>query len=279
MYQPPKIRAAMTSPMTQPTSPRRPMISTPLLPLPLPRALRARGRRRLLPRRRWRPALRLPRRTPAPRSALQRRPRQRGCGCATSAPPAPPRRRAGRRRTSGREEPPCRGRRTSYGSYSTCTSFPSQASMMVLRAKSGDRLAATEGAGKRSTIVPRECKMKPFLAALWLAAVPTVYGQWNYGPEHPGVTATGEAEIRVVPDLVEIALGVETRDAELGKARAANDAVVAAVIAMAKQHGIDAAHIKTDYVSIEPGYAVGAVNAYLYYVRKSVSISSTDVGS
>ena len=151
--------------------------------------------------------------------------------------------------------------------------------MMVLRAKSGDRLAATEGAGKRSTIVPRECKMKPFLAALWLAAVPTVYGQWNYGPEHPGVTATGEAEIRVVPDLVEIALGVETRDAELGKARAANDAVVAAVIAMAKQHGIDAAHIKTDYVSIEPGYAVGAVNAYLYYVRKSVSISSTDVGS
>src|SRR5215467_9748987 len=100
--------------------------------------------------------------------------------------------------------------------------------------------------------------MRRFLMVLWIAmAAPAVFAQWPSPSSETlrdGVTTSGEAEVRVVPDLVEIALGVETRDADLGKARRLNDDAVNAVIAEAKRHGVDAAHIKTDYVSIEPNF-------------------------
>jgi uncharacterized protein YggE len=61
--------------------------------------------------------------------------------------------------------------------------------------------------------------MKSLLVVLcFVFTVPIAVGQWYVGAESSntdGVTASGEAEIRVVPDLVEIALGVETRDSDL----------------------------------------------------------------
>jgi uncharacterized protein YggE len=125
--------------------------------------------------------------------------------------------------------------------------------------------------------------MKSLLVVLCLVStVPIAVGQWYVGTESSntdGVTAAGEVEIRVVPDLVEIALGVETRDSDLARARELNDTATAAVIAEAKRHGVDAAHITTDYLSIEPGYSVDALKPHVYFVRKSILVTSTDVAS
>ena len=126
--------------------------------------------------------------------------------------------------------------------------------------------------------------MKRLLAALAIAAfVPAAQAQWGYGrsDDRDGVTAMGEAEVRVVPDIVEIALGVESHDVELQKAREMNDAAINRIIDTAKRHGIDARHIKTDYVSIEPSYEYpyNARNPQTYIVRKSLVITSTDIGT
>src|SRR5689334_12075522 len=124
--------------------------------------------------------------------------------------------------------------------------------------------------------------MKVFFATLALTAVvSTAHAQWNLGSEgggaRDGVTTTGQAEVRVVPDQVEISLGVETREPELSKARKLNDDTVDAVIAAAKRHGIDAAHIKTDFVNIEPDYVWQTTAVRSYVVRKSLVITATDI--
>ena len=120
--------------------------------------------------------------------------------------------------------------------------------------------------------------MKGFLTALALTAiVSAAHAQSEGAAARDGVTATGQAEVRVVPDQVEISLGVETRDTELGRARKLNDDAVNAVIAAAKRHGVDAAHIKTDYVSIEPDYVWQSTSTRAYAVRKSLVVTATNI--
>lgn len=115
-------------------------------------------------------------------------------------------------------------------------------------------------------------------ALLMIAISPFAHAQWYANePARDGVTTTGEAEVRVAPDQVEIALGVETRDASLERARAKNDAATAAIIAAAKRDGVDAARIKTDFVNIEPEYRWDASVAGANMVRKSLVITLSDI--
>jgi uncharacterized protein YggE len=126
--------------------------------------------------------------------------------------------------------------------------------------------------------------MKTFLAALWLAAaVPAAYGQWviesaEARGARDGVTAIGEAEVRVPPDLVEIVVGVQTDNPELAKAVKENDAAVAAVIAEAKRHGVDPAHIQTEFINIWWDY-YGGGGLHTKTVGRTIVITSTDIAS
>jgi len=126
--------------------------------------------------------------------------------------------------------------------------------------------------------------MKSCFAILWLAAVvPAAYGQWVLdGADvraRDGVTATGEAEVRVAPDLVEIVVGVQTDDTDLARGQAANSAKVAEVIAEAKRHGVDPAHIQTEFVTIWFGYYAGSINGERQTVGRTIIITSTDLAS
>ena len=126
--------------------------------------------------------------------------------------------------------------------------------------------------------------MKTFLAALWLAAaVPAVYGQWvvesaEARGARDGVTTIGEAEVRVPPDLVEIVVGVQTDNPELAKAVKENGAAVVAVIAEAKRHDVDPAHIRTDFITIWWDY-YGGGGLRTKTVGRTIVITSTDVAS
>src|SRR5215831_12464336 len=74
-------------------------------------------------------------------------------------------------------------------------------------------------------------------------------------PEHkPSISVSGTAEIRVVPDEVNLRIGVETRDAKLDEAVKQNELRLAAVLKFLKDSNIDAKDIQTDYVQIEPVY-------------------------
>ena len=94
------------------------------------------------------------------------------------------------------------------------------------------------------------------------------------------ITVTGDAEVRVVPDEVILALGVETWNKDLNVAKGQNDEIVARVLALAAEYGIAAQHVQTDYVSIEPRYRNGYYEEsdfIGYFVHKTIVITLRDL--
>jgi len=124
------------------------------------------------------------------------------------------------------------------------------------------------------------------LAAVAAAALALilVLGAWTEAQPAAGsprlITVTGEAEVRVVPDEVILTLGVETWNKDLQAARGANDAIVARVLALAGQYGIEPRHVQTDYVSIEPRYRNGYYEErdfVGFFVNKTIVITLRDL--
>ena len=93
------------------------------------------------------------------------------------------------------------------------------------------------------------------------------------------ITVSGSAEVKVVPDLVVLTLGVETWDTDLASAKAKSDGVVQRVQALAKELKVEAKDIQTDYYRIEPRYEDSyAQRRFLgYYTWKSLAVTLRDV--
>ena len=93
------------------------------------------------------------------------------------------------------------------------------------------------------------------------------------------ISVAGEAEVRVVPDEVVLTIGVETAHEDLDVAKEENDARIAQVFAVAQGHGVEAKHIQTDHVSIEPRYHDSYEKRGFigYFVRRSVVITLRDL--
>ena len=100
-------------------------------------------------------------------------------------------------------------------------------------------------------------------------------------PEEPRlITVTGDAEVRVVPDEVILTLGVETWDKNMDVAKGENDRIVARVLALATEYGIEPEHVQTEYVNIEPRYRDGYYEErdfIGYFVRKTIVITLRDL--
>jgi hypothetical protein len=92
------------------------------------------------------------------------------------------------------------------------------------------------------------------------------------------IHVSGSAEVKVVPDKIEIVVGVETIGPVLRTAKAENDAAVERVLAAAKKNGIEAAKIQTDFVNITPQYSDKPERPIVgYAVRKSMLIETSDL--
>lgn len=93
------------------------------------------------------------------------------------------------------------------------------------------------------------------------------------------ISVSGDAEVRVVPDEVILALGVETSNVDLEAAKAENDRLAGATIAVVKEHGVEDKHIQTGHISIEPRYEYEYErrNFLGYFVRKSVVVTLRDL--
>ena len=98
-------------------------------------------------------------------------------------------------------------------------------------------------------------------------------------PERPSVMTSGSAEVRVVPDQVEVAVGVESVARDLRSAHAMNEQTVTKLMEIAKQHGIAKDRIQMDFINIEPDYSESRMNPVKYTVRRSMVITSREVGS
>lgn len=93
------------------------------------------------------------------------------------------------------------------------------------------------------------------------------------------ITVTGDAEVRVVPDEVILTIGVESWDRYLEAAKKLNDVRVEKVIEVARDHGVEAKHIQTEHISIQPRYDSSYPQLDLdgYFVRKTVVITLRDL--
>jgi len=112
--------------------------------------------------------------------------------------------------------------------------------------------------------------------ALFIACVSFAFGEEP--PPHT-ITVTGDAEVKVTPDQAILSLGVETYDMTQGIAKKQNDDAMKKIIATAKEKGIAAKDIQTDYISIEPlTSSNGNERLFLgYRVRNSLRLTINDM--
>jgi hypothetical protein len=91
------------------------------------------------------------------------------------------------------------------------------------------------------------------------------------------LNVTGDAEIKVVPDRVVMALGVEVHSKTLADARRENDDRVRKVIAAAAGLGVDRQDIQTDFVQLGVEHENDGLTVRYYYTRKSIVITLRDI--
>ncbi len=100
-----------------------------------------------------------------------------------------------------------------------------------------------------------------------------------YDPYHV-LSVSGDAEVRVAPNLVFLSLGVETRDAQLPQARAANDAAVKRVIQALQSLRVAPADIQTDFMNVHMQYNNITPTAIDFYsVEKEIAVYIRNVPS
>jgi uncharacterized protein len=96
------------------------------------------------------------------------------------------------------------------------------------------------------------------------------------------ITTSGSAEVRVAPSRVVLTFGVETFNPDLAVAKRDNDSRTSAIIALAKELGVEPKDVQTDYIFVEPEYQyVGnsetrAKKLMHYLVRKTVVVLLRD---
>lgn len=94
------------------------------------------------------------------------------------------------------------------------------------------------------------------------------------------ISVSGSAEVRVTPSLVNLVVGVETRNRSLTAAKAENDRRVQAVVRSMQALGVEPKDIQTDYIHVNPDYTTreDTITVLRYYnVRKTVAITLKDV--
>jgi uncharacterized protein YggE len=95
----------------------------------------------------------------------------------------------------------------------------------------------------------------------------------------PNIAVSGTAEIRVVPDEVNLRLAVESRDPKLDEAVKQNESRIAAVLKFLKDSGIESKDVQTDYVEIHPKFdREPQINPEFYLVRRNVGVRLRKVG-
>ena len=96
----------------------------------------------------------------------------------------------------------------------------------------------------------------------------------------PAIQVSGNAEVKVAPDLVDINFGVEVVSKDLLAAQEYMKKRVAAVIDCLKKQGIEDKDIQTDYISIKPDYGENTTKTTpnRYELNRAVRCTLRDTG-
>jgi len=97
--------------------------------------------------------------------------------------------------------------------------------------------------------------------------------------EVPVISTSGQATVYVVPDKVVVLLGVQTFDASLDKAKAANESASGQLVKAVRAAGVNQSDIGTDQLSVEIRYkdTHNYTDIEGYFVRRIYSVTIKDV--
>jgi uncharacterized protein YggE len=118
------------------------------------------------------------------------------------------------------------------------------------------------------------------MQALGIAALLTLIGSSVRAQAEPRlITVTGDADVRVPPDEVNVTLGVEMEDPDIVAAARKNADQVQRVVTMAKGFKIEPKDIGTDQLSLEKQteYVNGKTQFKGYRARRTVSLRLKDL--
>lgn len=108
--------------------------------------------------------------------------------------------------------------------------------------------------------------------ALILSSLPALSAAENQ-PAVRSVSVSGDAEVRVVPDIVVVTLGIETRNKNLAALKLVNDSRIKDIIARATASGIVQNDIRTDFLQLEPEYDNNPTpKVFLGYVQRTTLV-------
>jgi uncharacterized protein YggE len=88
------------------------------------------------------------------------------------------------------------------------------------------------------------------------------------------ITTSGDADVKVLPDRIELTLGIETRDKDLHVAKKQNSARLKKTMSVLHEMGIADKQIQTDYISIDPSYEWNRGTTVDYYVVQKTLVVS-----
>ncbi len=101
-------------------------------------------------------------------------------------------------------------------------------------------------------------------------------------PSPRSISVSGNADVRVAPDTVQILLAVESWEKTIAKAKEVNDDRLKKTLATAAKLGIEAKDTQTDNMHLEPMFENSSYNHKTsqpdgYSVRRSVAVTLRDV--
>jgi uncharacterized protein YggE len=97
-------------------------------------------------------------------------------------------------------------------------------------------------------------KQATILLSLIASLVALADARGQLSQAKPTISISGTAEVCVVPDEVNLRLGVETRDPTLDEAVKQNETHTTAVLKFLKDSGIESKDVQTDFIEIHPQY-------------------------
>lgn len=125
----------------------------------------------------------------------------------------------------------------------------------------------TKGKALVPAVVATMLVLAAGLAGSIALAQPSAVGSSN------SVSVSGSAQVALKPDIAYVTLGTTSADASAAKARTANDAAMAGVLAAVKAQGVDDKDIQTTNYSINPRYSSDGKTITGYEVNNSVRVT------
>lgn len=99
-------------------------------------------------------------------------------------------------------------------------------------------------------------------------------------PDHGTIAVSGTAQVLVVPDQVELRLGITTRNPDLIRAKSENDERIAAVLNKLKALGLGQRELQTDAIHVQPEYRTDGGNPPIltgYLVQRHLVVTLKEV--